>query len=99
VCEDDEDFSIDCYAAGIQFKNVTFEQESDGGPQGMLVIRQGDTTLVDCQLKCGITGISVKNEGNLVMKNCKVYDAKVSSIQYLYCHWSHLSITVHNIYS
>ncbi|KXJ17862.1 SHC SH2 domain-binding protein 1 [Exaiptasia diaphana] len=57
-----------------------FEQEGEGGPRGMLVVHKGQTTLEDCQLNCGITGVSVMKRGHLVMRKCKLYDAKSTGV-------------------
>ncbi|KXJ17847.1 SHC SH2 domain-binding protein 1-like B [Exaiptasia diaphana] len=79
-CQDSEDFSINCQSSGILFKNIMFEQEGEGGPRGMLVVHKGQTTLEDCQLNCGITGVSVMKRGHLVMRKCKLYDAKSTGV-------------------
>ncbi|EDO37070.1 predicted protein [Nematostella vectensis] len=78
--DDEDDVVIECHAPDITFENITFEQEGLGSESGMLSVKQGKTTLDGCHLKCGIAGISVMGGCELVMKNCKVYDAKSTGV-------------------
>ena len=96
-CQDNEDFAIDCQSSGILFKNIMFEQEGEGGLKGMLIIHNGQTTLEDCQLKCGITGVYVMKHGHLLMRNCKLYDAKVCLNQSMFTCFDQANNHWHNV--
>lgn len=77
-CSDNDEFTMEFCASNISVKNITFEQEGNDN-EGIVVIKNGRVTFDDCDMRCETNGVSVENSAELVMRQCKVHGAKVSS--------------------
>ena len=77
-CSDTEDFSLECAASDLAIKNISFEQEGSE-VQGIILVKSGQLTLEECDLKCSTNGVTVESNAEFIMNECKVHGAKVSS--------------------
>ena len=75
-CSDNEEYTMECCATNISIKNITFEQDGNEN-EGVVLVKSGRVTFDDCHMRCETNGITVEN-GELVMRQCKVHGAKVS---------------------
>ena len=65
----------------LELSNIKFVINSPSSSPGFYVleVERGKTTLGNCEFQCSSSGIIVKNGAELVMQNCKVLGALVSS--------------------
>lgn len=77
-CSDNEEYTMECCATNISIKNITFEQEGNEN-EGVVLVKRGRVTFDDCHMRCETNGVTVEN-GELVMRQCKVHGAKSAAI-------------------
>ncbi|XP_058010947.1 SHC SH2 domain-binding protein 1 isoform X2 [Ahaetulla prasina] len=70
---------VECTGKDVKISNLKFIQHDT--EKGILSVHQGRTTLENCVLQCGVTGVTVRMAAEFLMKNSDLYGAKGAGIE------------------
>uniref|UniRef100_A0A8C4NCK6 SHC binding and spindle associated 1 n=1 Tax=Eptatretus burgeri TaxID=7764 RepID=A0A8C4NCK6_EPTBU len=73
------DMFVQCSADMISMSNIKFVQHDT--VEGILVVLRGQTVLQNCVLQCETSGVTVRPNAHLQMKNCDLCGAKGSGLE------------------
>ncbi|XP_070808997.1 SHC SH2 domain-binding protein 1 isoform X1 [Pituophis catenifer annectens] len=70
---------VECTGKDVKISNLKLIQRDT--EKGILSVHQGRTTLENCVLQCGVTGVAVRTSAEFLMKNSDLYGAKGAGIE------------------